>query len=174
MSQIRVADEIAGEGATPTVCTDEALDFVRQLVDALGPARAQLLEARAVRQAEYDRGELPTFRPETAWIREGSWRCAPLPEELTDRRVEITGPPDRKMMINAFNSGANVFMADLEDAMSPTWGNVVDGLRNLRDYVRGELHFTHPTTGREYAVGNNPARLMVRPRGLHLEERHVT
>ena len=159
--------------AVSEVCTNEALAFVGHLVDRLGPARNALLESRKARQAAFDQGELPGFRSETAWIREGHWRCAPLPAELTDRRVEITGPPDRKMMINALNSGANVFMADLEDAMSPVWANVVDGLRNLRDAVRGQLDFTHPETGREYRVGDDPARLMVRPRGLHLVERHV-
>ncbi len=174
MSRVRVAEGTPQEPAVEVVCTDEALAFVEHLVTKLGPGRERLLEARETRQAAYDAGELPTFRPETAWIREGAWRCAPLPDELTDRRVEITGPPDRKMMINALNSGANVFMADLEDAMSPTWANVVDGLRNLRDAVRGELDFTHPQTGKHYAVGADPARLMVRPRGLHLVEKHVT
>jgi len=174
MATIGLVDGATREAATATVCTDEALAFVARLAARLGPARERLLAARAERQAAWDRGEFPTYRPDTAWIREGTWRCAPLPRDLTDRRVEITGPPDRKMMINALNSGANVFMADLEDAMSPTWGNVVDGLANLRDAVRGELAFTHPSTGKRYEVGDDPARLMVRPRGLHLVEGHAT
>ena len=173
MANIGLADGITNDAAMAAVCTDEALAFVAHLASRMGKARAELLAAREVRQAAWDRGEFPTYRSDTAWIREGSWRCAPLPKDLVDRRVEITGPPDRKMMINALNSGANVFMADLEDAMSPTWRNVVDGHANLRDAVRGELSFTHPTTGKRYEVGERPARLMVRPRGLHLVEKHV-
>ncbi|MEN0061451.1 MAG: malate synthase A [Myxococcota bacterium] len=174
MAGLRLEQGTEREAATSTMCTPEALAFVTRLVERLAPAREELLQARQEAQARYDGGELPTFRDDTAWIRKGAWKCAPLPAELTDRRVEITGPPDRKMMINALNSGANVFMADLEDSMSPTWANVVQGLQNLHDAVRNELHFVHPKTGKEYVVGANPARLMVRPRGLHLVERNVT
>ena len=133
MSAIQLAKGAQLTGATRTMCTDEAMAFVEHLVDRVGPARKERLAARVEAQAAWDRGDLPDFRADTAWIRQGTWRCAPLPEELTDRRVEITGPPDRKMMINALNSGANVFMADLEDSMSPTWDNVVSGLLNLHD-----------------------------------------
>jgi malate synthase len=126
-----------------------------------------------VRQAKFDAGEPPDFLPETAEVRAREWRVAPLPKDLLDRRVEITGPTDRKMVINALNSGASVFMADFEDANSPTWDNLVQGQINLRDAVRRTIAFT-AETGKKYALKEKTAVLLVRPRGWHLVERHVT
>src|SRR5919199_144400 len=155
----------------PGVLSDEALGLVAELQRELGPTREALLAARAERQAAFDAGELPDFLPETASVREGDWRVAPV-EGLADRRVEITGPTDRKMMINALNSGAKVFMADFEDALSPTWWNVLDGQRNMFDAVRRTIAFDDPS-GREYRLNDEIATLVVRPRGWHLVERHV-
>jgi len=157
-----------------SVLTAPALEFVAALARRFEPERRKLLEARSERQAAWDGGGLPDFLPETAKIREVDWSIAGIPDDLLDRRVEITGPTTRKMIINALNSGAKVFMADCEDALSPTWANVVEGQINLRDYWRGEIDFTEEDTGKSYAVGPNPAVLMVRPRGWHLFERHVT
>ena len=131
-----------------------------------------LLAVRARRQTEFDRGMKPDFRGDTTAIRNGAWRVGEIPTDLLDRRVEITGPVDRKMIINALNSGAKVFMADFEDSLSPTWDNVIDGQRNLHDAVRRTITFTGPD-GREYRLNPEIAVLMVRPRGLHLPEKHV-
>ena len=131
-----------------------------------------LLEARLRRQRRYDAGELPSFRDDTAALRAAEWRVAPIPRDLLDRRVEITGPVDRKMVVNALNSGARVYMADFEDSTTPTWANVLHGQRNLRDAVRRKIDFTTPE-GRKYALCDNPAVLCMRPRGLHLDEAHI-
>ena len=165
-----VAD--AGE-AQRRVLTPEALDFVARLHHRFNGTRETLLRARIARQELLDGGILPDFLVETRPVREGAWRVAPAPADLDDRRVEITGPVERKMMINALNSGAKVFMADFEDALSPTWQNIVDGQANCIDAVRGTIGFTS-TEGKRYALGNNPATLMIRPRGWHLVEKHVT
>jgi malate synthase len=149
-----------------------ALDFLTDLHRRFDPRRRALLAARAERQARFDAGALPDFLPETRALREDDWRVAPIPAPLLDRRVEITGPVDRKMIINALNSGAKVFMADFEDSTAPTLGNLLDGQRNLRDAVAGTIEYTSPD-GRHYRVGAQPAVLMVRPRGWHLPERHV-
>ena len=155
------------------VLTPEALEFVGELQRRFGPTRAELLERRRARQAEIDAGARLDFLDSTASVRnDPSWRVAETPPDLQDRRVEITGPAEPKMMINALNSGARVFMADLEDALSPTWANVVGGQAALRDAVRGELEFRSPE-GKEYRVGDRPAQLLVRPRGWHLVESHV-
>ncbi|QSQ12962.1 malate synthase A [Myxococcus landrumensis] len=154
------------------VLTPDALAFVARLVRAFGERREGLLERRKAVQASWRQGARPHFLPETKAIREGSWTVAPLPADLQDRRVEITGPVDRKMIINALNSGANVFMADFEDANSPTWDNVVRGQLNLRDAVRRRIAFT-AEGGKHYALNDKPAVLFVRPRGWHLPERHV-
>jgi malate synthase len=159
-------------GAGADVLTPEALAFVADLHRRFQPRREALLQARKERQARLDRGERLDFLPATKAIREGAWKVAPLPEDLHDRRVEITGPLDRKMMINALNSGAKVFMGDFEDALSPTWENVLAGQVNLRDHARGTLAFTSPE-GKRYSVAEDPAVLMVRPRGWHLVEKHV-
>ena len=156
------------------ILTEEALRFVGALENAFGERRQQLLDDRMKRQARYDAGELPDFLPETRDIRSGDWAILNTPEDLRDRRVEITGPVDRKMMINAFNSGANVFMADFEDASSPTWTNMLDGQVNMYDYARGTLEFTDPKTGKHYSMGEKTAVLKVRPRGWHMEEAHAT
>jgi malate synthase len=154
------------------VLTAEAIQFVVKLVRTFGGQREALLARRQERQAAFMRGERPHFLPETKAIREGDWKVAPLPKDLLDRRVEITGPVDRKMIINALNSGANVFMADFEDANSPTWDNVVRGQANLMDAVRGTIEFT-AENGKHYALVEKPAVLFVRPRGWHLPERHL-
>ena len=158
--------------AAARVLTPEALQFVARLQEEFGPTRAALLERRALRQGEINLGALPDFLPETAAIRADPWQVAPTPADLQDRRVEITGPVERKMMINALNSGARVFMADFEDALSPTWDNVVQGQANLQDAVRRTLDYTSPD-GRVYQIGERTATLMVRPRGWHLPEHHV-
>jgi malate synthase len=155
------------------VLTPEALDFVAGLERKFRTERARLLTARVARQAEIDAGAALDFVPDTASIREDrSWRVAETPPDLQDRRVEITGPAEPKMMINALNSGARVFMADLEDALSPTWANVVGGQAALRDAVRGTLAFRSPE-GKDYRLGERVAQLLVRPRGWHLSEAHV-
>jgi malate synthase len=155
------------------VLTPEALEFLAGLERAFRDERARLLDLRADRQAAIDGGAELGFPESTAVIREDrSWRVAETPPDLQDRRVEITGPAEPKMMINALNSGARVFMADLEDALSPTWSNVVGGQMALRDAVRGTLAFRSPE-GKDYRVGERPAQMLVRPRGWHLPERHV-
>ena len=149
-----------------------ALEFIEALVREFRPQARELLERRAVRQREFDAGRFPDFPPETASLRQAEWRVAPIPADLQDRRVEITGPTDRKMIINALNSGASVYMADFEDANSPTWHNLVDGQQNLCDTVNGTIRFVAPE-GKEYRLKERTATLMVRPRGLHLPEKHV-
>jgi malate synthase len=157
-----------------TVLTPAALEFVALLTREFGPRIRERMQARRARQARFDDGERPDFLAETREIREGDWKVAPLPAILDDRRVEITGPVDRKMIINAMNSGANVFMADFEDSTSPTWQNLVSGQANLIDAVRGTIEWTAPDTGKAYRLGRETAVLFVRPRGLHLPENHVT
>ncbi len=154
--------------------TAEALEFVAAIARRFEAQRQRLLQARAERQAAWDAGGLPDFLPETKAIREGDWKVAPIPADLLDRRVEITGPTSRKMVINALNSGASVFMADFEDALSPTWPNVVEGQINLMDYWLGQIDYTEEDTGKRYAIGPSPAILMIRPRGWHLSEDHIT
>jgi malate synthase len=154
------------------ILTAEALEFVDDLVEHFGPARRSLLQFRDDVQEDLDNGSDPDFLDELAAAREAGWKVAPAPDDLQDRRVEITGPVERKMMINALNSGAKVFMADFEDANSPTWDNVVQGQVNLRDAVRREIELT--TADKEYRLNETTATLLVRPRGWHLPERHVT
>ena len=155
------------------ILTPEALAFLARLHRFAEPRRQALLQARRQRQARYDAGALPDFRPDTKAIRESDWTVAPIPAALQDRRVEITGPVERKMIINALNSGAKVFMADFEDSSAPSFANQLDGQINLRDAVNGTLEYRSPE-GKEYRVGAHPAVLVVRPRGWHLPERHVT
>ncbi|WP_029086417.1 malate synthase A [Brevundimonas aveniformis] len=161
------------EGRAAEVLTPEALSLVAELHRALDGRRKTLLKQREARQVRFDNGDLPDFRADTAEIRAGDWTVAPIPADLLDRRVEITGPTDRKMVINALNSGARVFMADFEDATSPTWANVVEGQINLKDRWSGDLAYSDPASGKAYALGDTPAVLLVRPRGWHLLERHV-
>ena len=156
---------------TDRVLTPEALDLITRLHRRFDPERQRLLARRRERQAAIDGGERLDFLAETAEVRRGEWRVAPAPADLDDRRVEITGPVDRKMMINALNSGARVFMADLEDACSPTWENVIEGQANLMDAVRRTLGLV--TAEKEYRLADRTATLVVRPRGWHLEEAHL-
>jgi malate synthase len=159
------------EGAE-RVLTDEALAFVADLHRRFGQVRLELLHRRGERQAELDAGVRLEFPAATREIREADWTVAPTPTDFDDRRVEITGPAEPKMMINAFNSGARVFMADLEDALSPTWANVVGGQAALIDAVRGTLTYDSPE-GKSYRLADRIAQLVVRPRGWHLVESHV-
>jgi malate synthase len=153
------------------VLTGEADRFLHELARRFEPRRQELLARRRDRQKELDAGKLPDFLPETKTVRESAWTVAPIPRDLHDRRVEITGPVDRKMIINALNSGASVFMADFEDSNSPTWRNNIEGQLNLRDAVRRTISFTSPE-GKKYELAGKTAVLMVRPRGWHLEEKH--
>ncbi len=155
------------------VLTPEALAFVADLARTFRPRVKELLAKRRERQARFDAGERPDFLAETADVRARDWKVSPLPKDLLDRRVEITGPTERKMVINALNSGASVFMADFEDANSPTWDNMVDGQINLGDAVRRTITFTAPETGKKYALKDKTAVLLVRPRGWHLVEGHM-
>ena len=153
------------------ILTPEALTFIANLHSTFNATREQLLERRATRQSELDAGEAPDFLPETVDVRNGDWQVAPTPADLQRRWVEITGPVDRKMMINAFNSGAQVFMADFEDALSPTWKNVIEGQKNLTEAVRRTLALE--TEAKAYRLNDEIATLLVRPRGWHLTEKHV-
>ena len=155
----------------PTILTAEAQAFLVELHRKFNARRLGLLERRKVRQQEIDEGALPDFLPETASIRESEWTVAPIPADLADRRTEITGPTDRKMVINALNSGAKMFMADFEDANSPTSGNLIEGQKNMRDAIRREISFTGPE-GKQYKLNEQTAVLLVRPRGWHLTEKH--
>ena len=156
----------------PDVLSDEALGLVAELQRDLGPTREALLARRGERQSSFDAGELPDFLEGTASVRAADWRVAPV-AGLADRRVEITGPTDRKMLINALNSGARVFMADFEDANAPTWENMFGGQQNLVDAIEGTISFESPE-GRRYRLGDQVATLMPRPRGWHLPEKHIT
>jgi malate synthase len=155
------------------ILTAGARRFLTTLARAFEPRRHELLTRRAERQRRLAAGELPDFLPETRHIRDAAWVVASIPTDLTDRRVEITGPVDRKMIINALNSGARVYMADFEDSNAPTWRNNLEGQMNLRDAVRGTISFASPE-GKRYALAPVTATLMVRPRGWHLDEKHVT
>jgi malate synthase len=161
-------------GMTPeyaSILTDQAVDFLGSLARRFEPRRQELLALRRTRQASIDAGTMPDFLPETESIRRADWKVAPIPRDLMDRRVEITGPVDRKMIINALNSGASVFMADFEDSNSPTWRNNIEGQINLRDAVNGTIAYTSPE-GKQYGLNPRVAVLMVRPRGWHLVEKH--
>jgi len=157
-----------------TILTEDACAFLCMLVDQFSARRPDLLAARRAWQAKIDAGELPDFRPETKEIRDGDWKVGALPPELLDRRVEITGPVDRKMVINALNADVKVFMADFEDALAPTWTNVLDGQINLRDAIRRTISYEDPKSGKKYNLQSDPALLLARVRGLHLDEKHIT
>src|SRR5688500_17317759 len=159
------------------ILTPEALDFIALLHRRFEPRRQELLARRAARQRQFDAGTLPEFLPETKKIRDAEWQIAPQPRDLLDRRVEITGPTDRKMVINALNCGASTFMADFEDANCPTWHNMIDGQINLRDAVRRTISFQSSpidASGKLYRLNAKTAVLISRPRGWHLDEKHVT
>jgi len=155
------------------ILTHDALAFAAKLHRAFEPRRQQLLKARIARQARIDAGEMPDFLPETKHIREGDWKIAPLPKALECRRVEITGPVERKMIINAFNSGADSYMTDFEDSNSPNWFNQIQGQVNLYDAIRGTISYTNEA-GKVYKLNDKIATLQIRPRGWHLDEKHVT
>src|ERR1035441_4472381 len=166
----------AAESQTPTqaetsILTSEARAFWLNLAAGCEPRRQELLARRRTVQREIDNGKFPNFLPETAKIRQSEWKVAPIPKDLLDRRVEITGPVDRKMIINALNSGASVYMADFEDSNTPTWSNNIEGQHNLRDAIRGTIRYESPE-GKKYQLGATLATLMVRPRGWHLDEKH--
>ncbi len=170
-NQVSFLETVADE--YKEILTPEAIDFLVELHRNFDARRRERLAARVQRQAAIDKGALPDFLPETAEIRRGTWTVAPIPPDLLDRRVEITGPVDRKMVINALNSGAKVFMADFEDSNSPTWANNLAGQVNMRDAVRDTIRYTSPE-GKNYELGPKPAVLFIRPRGWHLVERHMT
>ncbi|WP_394229113.1 malate synthase A [Shewanella colwelliana] len=168
---IRITGEyIAGQDI---VLNEGALSLLDVLCREFAHEVPSLLEARKAKQALIDAGALPDFLPQTRAIRDGDWQIRGIPEDLTYRRVEITGPVDRKMIINALNANVKVFMADFEDSLAPSWEKVIEGQNNLRDAVRGDIEFTAPGTGKHYALNEDPAVLIARVRGLHLIEKHV-
>jgi malate synthase len=171
MPKLEILAPVAG--AQSEILSKDAQDFLAALSAEFEPRRQDLLARRVTRQAEIDAGKFPDFLPETKSIREQHWTVASIPADLQDRRVEITGPVDRKMVINALNSGASVFMADFEDANSPVWSNNLDGQLNVRDAVHRAIEFQSPE-GKQYRLNTKIATLMVRPRGWHLDEKHVT
>ena len=170
-SGVRLTAAVTPEQAA--ILAPGALALVAELERAFRGRRRDLLAARRARQARFDAGELPDFLASTRALRERDWRVGPIPADLQERKVEITGPVERKMIVNALNSGANVFMADFEDSCAPTWANVVDGQVHLRDALRRRIDFVHQGTGKAYALAERTATLMVRPRGWHLDEHHV-
>lgn len=180
MNETSHAQKLAGleihvpiSGGFKHILSPEALSFMDQLVRRFQPRVAELLQQRRVRQVRLDDGELPDFLPETADIRAGDWTAAPIPPDLLDRRVEITGPVDRKMVVNALNSGARAFMADFEDASSPTWDTMLQGQVNLYDAIRRQIDFT-AANGKQYQLNSAIATLLIRPRGWHMQEGHVS
>lgn len=170
IDQLKIGAPVSTEYAA--ILSEEALQFLLELHREFNPTRKKLLEARATRQKDLDAGKWPDFLSSTAEIRKSDWRVAKVPADLEDRRVEITGPVDRKMVINALNCGANVFMADFEDANSPFWSNNIEGQANLKEAVRRTLSLE--TAGKSYKLSDKLATLVVRPRGWHLDEKHVT
>lgn len=170
-AHVRFASEVSN--TYPNILTEEALDFLSALHEKFNEPRLHLLARREEQQKHWDTGAFPKFPPETKSIRERNWTAGDIPHDLQDRRVEITGPVDRKMIINALNSGAKTFMADLEDSNSPTWDNSMQGQQNLLDANKRTISLEDPKRGKSYRLNNNPAVLLVRPRGLHLNERHL-
>src|SRR5262245_60654033 len=171
-TKLQIKAPVTGEFAA--ILTPEALAFTEKIVRKFGPVREELLQKRTERQTRIDAGETPDFLPHTQKVRSGTWKIAPNPKDLLDRRVEITGPSaDVKMVINAFNSGASVYMTDFEDSQTPTWENTLKGQACLKEAVRRTLKFKSPE-GKDYALNPKTAVLMTRPRGWHLHEKHVT
>ena len=167
MSEIQITEHPRRD----QVFTPEATEFIANLVRKFRDERNELLEARKVRQEDFESGVRPDFLEETKAVREGDWKVSPPPEDIADRRVEITGPTERKMMINALNSGAKIFMADCEDSSTPTWNNVLEGQINIRDAFRRELALETET--KKYRLNDDIATLFIRPRGWHLSEKNV-
>src|SRR5690554_875 len=157
----------------PEILTKEALKFIKALHDKFNDSRLELLETRKKQQSIFDKGVLPDFPTETKHVRESNWSTGPIPKDLLDRRVEITGPVERKMVINALNSGAKTFMADFEDSTAPSWKNIMDGQQNLKDAVEKKISFTNKDKMKEYQLKAKTAVLLVRPRGLHLNDKHI-
>src|SRR3712207_1990962 len=155
------------------ILTPEAVAFVATLSREFGGRVEEILQKRAERQERIDAGEMPDFLPETREIREGDWKIAPIPDDLQDRRVELTGPPDRKMTINALNSGASCWMADFEDANCPTWNNMLESQLNMKEAIERTITFDDPKTGKHYELGDEVAVILTRPRGWHLFEKHM-
>ena len=155
------------------ILTKEALEFVAALERKFRPRVKYILQCRKEQQARYDAGELPSFDPATKAIREGDWTCSPPPAAIADRRVEITGPVERKMIINALNCGAKMFMADFEDSLAPTWDNIMHGHINLRDAVNRTITYEDKARNKSYKLNSKTATLLVRPRGWHLLESHI-
>lgn len=170
--KLAVSGKLTAEQAA--IFPSEAQVFLSKLCEQFAPRVDELLLAREERQCQIDAGELPNFLEETEDIREGSWKILGIPNDLKDRRVEITGPTDRKMVINALNANVKVFMADFEDSLSPAWDKVLDGQINLRDAVKGSINYSNPSNGKQYQLSSDPAVLICRVRGLHLKEKHVT
>ena len=154
------------------VISEDSLRFAGFLCATFEDRRQALLQQRHVLASEYDALEVPSFKPSSE-VSSEEWKCAPIPTDIADRRVEITGPVDRKMVINGLNSGANVYMADFEDSTSPTWTNIVEGQQNLKDAVDGTITFTNPRSGKLYKLNKKTSVLFVRPRGWHLDEAHI-
>jgi len=169
-SKIKVIEK---ENFNSVILTNEALLFLESLHRRFDSRRIALMNERTKRQLEIDKGVMPYFLPETKTVRDGDWKVAPIPHDLQDRRVEITGPVSRKMIINALNSGAKTFMADFEDSNAPTWKNVIDGQQNLKDAVEGTISFHKQGSDKIYTLNEDTAVLIVRPRAWHLEERHI-
>ena len=176
MTATTLPEGIAIHGPMPaeyqSILTPQAVTFIAKLARKFEARRQELMAQRAQRQREFDAGKLPDFLPETRNIRESEWTVGPIPADLQNRRVEITGPTDRKMVINALNCGANVFMADFEDSNAPTWSNMIEGQINLRDAIRSSITFQSPE-GKQYRLNTQTATLLVRPRGWHLMEHHL-
>jgi malate synthase len=173
VNQSKITFNAAVSPAYKAILTDEALSFLVAIQEKFNARRIEVIKLREQRQAGIDQGIMPTFLPETKEIREGDWKCAPEPKDLLDRRVEITGPVDRKMVINALNSGAKMFMADFEDSNAPNWSNTMEGQINLRDANLKTITFENPKNGKQYKLNDEVATLLVRPRGWHLVEKHV-
>ncbi len=176
MTAMKLPEHIEITGAMPAayaaILTPQALVFVAKLSRKFETRRRDLMAQRTRRQAGFDAGKLPDFLPETQAVRDGAWTIGTVPADLQDRRVEITGPTDRKMVINALNCGANVFMADFEDSNAPTWANMIEGQINLRDAIKRTITFQSPE-GKQYRLNDRTATLLVRPRGWHLLEQHL-
>ncbi len=169
--ELELAQPLVGQDKV--ILTPAAMSFLAELTSRFTPELTELLSARKQRQLEFDQGAIPGFDPATSDIRDGNWQVAPIPADIADRRTEITGPVTRKMVINALNSGAQVYMADFEDSTAPTWSNVINGQVNLRDAIRRQIDFS-TAEGKSYKLNDKTATLMIRPRGLHLPERHIT
>ncbi|WP_417358246.1 malate synthase A [Gallaecimonas pentaromativorans] len=169
---LKVQNGLTGE--QKQLLSESAQGWIQELMSAFADKVPALLEARNQRQRQFDQGQLPDFLPQTQGIREGQWQIRGIPADLKDRRVEITGPTERKMVINALNAGTKVFMADFEDSLSPTWPAVMQGQVNLRDALDRTISYTDPQSGKYYSLNEQPAVLICRVRGLHLPEKHVT